>query len=50
MRRGLMILYRRQCGNDCCRGRSEAIEMAIERLVLDIARYGVLALRRDVIY
>ena len=49
-----MILYRRQCGNDCCRGRSEgiemAIEMAIERLVLDIARYGVLALRRDVIY
>ena len=47
MRRGLMILYRR-CGNDFLPGEERGgIEMAIETLVWDIARYGVLALRRE---
>jgi hypothetical protein len=33
MRRGLVVLYRRRCGNDLVHGREGGIEMAIERLV-----------------
>jgi hypothetical protein len=43
-----MILYRRRCGNDLLQGEERGgIEMAIETLVWDIARYGVLALKRE---